>query len=90
METGKIIKELLPFPGISHKQHMKLFTSFILTLLIISARGQDEALAKQYYLNGEFDKAVILYERVYTKKYDDETYENYLQSFLPKHKASVF
>ncbi len=44
--------------------------------------AQDEALAKQYYQNGEFDKAVVVYEKIYSRKFDDAIYENYFLSLL--------
>lgn len=61
---------------------MRLFTAFLLTLLALSVQAQDEALAQQYYQNGEFDKAVVLYEKLFAQKNTPEIYENYLQSLL--------
>ena len=61
---------------------MRFISLLFLLLIAVGSQAQDEALAKQYYLNGEFDKAVIVYERLYSKKYDDEIYENYFQSLL--------
>ncbi len=74
--------KLLPFINVLHQLPMKFISLFILLAVASLAGAQDEALAKQYYSNGEFDKAVILYEKVYQKKYDDEIYENYFQSLL--------
>ena len=65
-----------------HKLSMKLILMVIFLAFSLGAGAQDEALAKQYYQNGEFDKAIVLYEKVYQKKFDDDTYENYFQSLL--------
>lgn len=58
----------------------------LLTLLMSLSRvvfGQDEQLAQQYYNDGEFDKAVILYEKLFAKNTSNPVfYENYLQSLI--------
>ncbi len=61
---------------------MRIITVFIILLLSLTAKAQDEVLAKQFYENGEFEKAIILYEKIYSKKFADEIYENYFQSLL--------
>lgn len=76
------MKTLLPFQIVIHKHAMRFVSLLLLLFMAVGSQAQDEALAKQYYLNGEFDKAVIVYERLYSKKYDDEIYENYFQSLL--------
>ena len=74
--------KLLPFLTVLNKLSMKFISLFLLLAFSLASNAQDEALAKQYYQNGEFDKAVILFEKVYQKKFDDETYESYFQSLL--------
>jgi tetratricopeptide (TPR) repeat protein len=54
----------------------------IILLFTVSLQAQDEVLAAQYFHNGEYDKAAILYEKIYAKKNDPEIYENYFQSLL--------
>jgi len=61
---------------------MRFFVLILILFVSLGLFAQDEILAKQYYQNGEFDKAVFLYDKVYLKKHDDEIYENYLQSLL--------
>lgn len=64
---------------------MPRFLFLILTLLplLVSAQSKDEELAAQYYMNGEFDKAAVLYEQLW-KKNPSSTYiyTNYLNTFL--------
>ena len=44
----------------------KFFLGLILTLITsIAASGQESKLANQYYADGEFEKAAVLYERLY-------------------------
>jgi tetratricopeptide (TPR) repeat protein len=74
--------KLLTSLNVLLKQPMRFIALFVLITISLLAKAQDEALAKQYYQNGEFEKAVVLYERVYQKKYDDDIYENYFQSLL--------
>ncbi|MCX6188903.1 MAG: tetratricopeptide repeat protein [Bacteroidetes bacterium] len=61
---------------------MKLFPLLLLLFLASTVRSQDEVLAKQYYQNGEFEKAAVVYEKIYSRRYEDEIYENYFQSLL--------
>lgn len=51
--------------------------------MLASAQSKDEELAAQYYMNGEFDKAALLYEQLW-KKNPSSTYiyTNYLNTFL--------
>jgi tetratricopeptide (TPR) repeat protein len=61
---------------------MRIILTCIIAFIALALRAQDETLANQYFHNGEYDKAVILYEKIYAKKNDPEIYENYLQSLL--------
>jgi tetratricopeptide (TPR) repeat protein len=76
------MKALLPFGRLLHKQSMKFILLFLFTSVIILGNAQDETLAHQYFQNGEFEKATVLYEKIYQKKYDDDIYESYFQSLL--------
>jgi tetratricopeptide (TPR) repeat protein len=69
---------------------MKRFTSpiyFLLAFMMIACEGtlhaqqsQDIQLADQYYRNGEFDKAVVLYEKLWNKTpTSSQFYNNYLR-----------
>jgi tetratricopeptide (TPR) repeat protein len=59
---------------------------FISTLLIVleaSAQGQDEHLAAQYFANGEYEKASVVYERLLSKKTADVfVYDNLLKCYI--------
>ncbi len=64
---------------------MKIFfsTLFILTITLSFAQEADEELAAQYFLNEEYDKAEILYKKLFKK--NDESiyiYQNYLECLL--------
>lgn len=43
---------------------------------------ETELLAAEYYRNGEFDKALILYEKLYNEKQDNLTYKFYLDCLI--------
>ncbi|MBX7142256.1 MAG: tetratricopeptide repeat protein [Chitinophagales bacterium] len=69
---------------------MKRFASplyFLLAFLLIACEGtlhaqqsQDIQLADQYFRNGEFDKAVVLYEKLWNKTpTNSQFYNNYLR-----------
>jgi tetratricopeptide (TPR) repeat protein len=63
---------------------------FLFIFLIFSVYGSassqtDEKiiLAQQHFLNGEYDKAKVIYEKLYkTSAYKDLIYENYVQTLL--------
>lgn len=60
-----------------------LLTAFVLQLHVGSLRAQqpqDVQLADQYFRNGEFEKAVVLYEKLWTKSpANSQFYNNYLR-----------
>ena len=60
----------------------KLFTSifFLIPALAFSQFNRDQQLADQYYFSGEFDKAAVLYEKLYDK--NPYVYNNYLRSLF--------
>lgn len=47
----------------------------------ISAQTSDSQLAQYYYQNGEFDKAVMYYEKLYEQSPDDVNYRYLLSSY---------
>jgi tetratricopeptide (TPR) repeat protein len=65
---------------------MKQFLGFILFVLLglnLAAQGSpDEQLAAQYYNSGEFDKAVIIYQRLYNAKPNPYLYSYYLNCLI--------
>lgn len=59
--------------------------SLLITLLSVLALAQpspDEQLAAQYYNSGEFDKAVIIYEKLYNQKPSPFYYGYYLNCLI--------
>ncbi|HSY76519.1 MAG TPA: hypothetical protein VK890_06670, partial [Bacteroidia bacterium] len=42
----------------------------------------DEELAQQYYLDKQYDKAVVYYEKVYSKRQSTMVYRNYLDCLV--------
>ncbi len=65
---------------------MRLLLLILLAFSIsvpLAAQNRDEELAAQYYLNGEFEKAIDLYEKLHRKTPENTyIYSNYLNSFL--------
>lgn len=59
---------------------------FILLCLLpglVAAQSKDEELAAQYYMNGEFEKAAVLYEQLWRKNQASTyIYSNYLNTLL--------
>ena len=59
----------------------------LITLLLfsISAQAQlinEEALAAQYYQSGDFEKALVLYQKLFNKTKDKDFYDPYFSSLL--------
>jgi|JI10StandDraft_1071094.scaffolds.fasta_scaffold32623_3 hypothetical protein len=65
---------------------VKKFVTLLLlcfSVLIVHAQNDtDEQLAKQFFDNREFDKAAILYEKLFNKAPLQEYFEGYLESIL--------
>ena len=55
---------------------------FILTVGFAKAQSNDEALANQYMKNGEFSKAVDIYERLFDRNPVPYFYQNYTKCLL--------
>lgn len=64
----------------------KLFIFSLFTFISFSLFAQineDEALARQYFRNEEFDKALVLYEKLFNKNpANEEYYSNYFNTLL--------
>lgn len=54
--------------------------AFILGPLLAFAQSTDEQLADQYFFNKEYEKAVVLYEKLYKK--NDAFYRKYLNTLI--------
>lgn len=54
--------------------------AFLLAPVMLLAQGTDEQLADQFFFNKEYDKAVVLYEKLYKK--DDAFYRKYLNTLI--------
>lgn len=60
-----------------------LFFLTIMTLLPMLAFGQDTRLAQQYYQDGEFEKAAVLYKKLYEEnKRIDNYFDLYIRCLL--------
>jgi len=55
-----------------------LFTVFVLP----AQETEKELLAREYMVNGEFDKAVQLYEEIFSKNSSTYVYDNYLECLI--------
>ncbi|MFH0865250.1 MAG: tetratricopeptide repeat protein [Bacteroidota bacterium] len=60
------------------KLFILLFLIFCINSFSFCQDGTDEELAAQYFQNKEYDKAVVLYEKLYNKKQDFLYYSSYL------------
>lgn len=75
--------------NLNYKQ-MKLYKKNIIFLLLmlffpfiaLSQNNEKEMLAAQYYSDGEYEKAVVLYEELYNEKRSNINYNNYLDCLL--------
>lgn len=65
------------------KKLIYLLCLFFVTSLAVTAQvsSSDEALAFQYYQNGEYDKAVVIYKKLFEKK-NVSVYDQYYNSLL--------
>ena len=62
---------------------MRSILTAIALLIGITAFCQDARLAQQYYQDGEFEKASILYERLYKQSnYNDFYFDRYVESLM--------
>jgi tetratricopeptide (TPR) repeat protein len=67
-----------------HKIVLAVFFSVLMFVAMASycQNTGEEQLAQQYLKNAEFDKAAVLYEKLYDKKGDDLNFGNYLKSLV--------
>ncbi len=49
---------------------------------VLSATAQDAKLAQQYYQNGEFEKASVIYEKLFDKSNSDFFFDRYVECLL--------
>lgn len=55
----------------------------LLFLLPLASPGQDSRLAQQYYLNGEYEKAAVLFERLYrANEVQDFYFDRFIECLL--------
>lgn len=67
----------------------KLFSLLIFSFLIIgtSLQAQDTRLAQQYYNSGEYEKAEVMYKRLYDSQQNNDSYFNkYIDCLLAQDK----
>lgn len=66
------------------KRHLKWVFALLLTgTLTTLTFGQDRQLANQYYRDGEFEKASVLYEQLYKESnYNDFYFDRYIESLM--------
>jgi tetratricopeptide (TPR) repeat protein len=57
---------------------------FVLSLVLgaVFLKAQDARLAQQYYQNGEFEKAAVLYDKLYAKTKSSYYFDRYVESLL--------
>lgn len=65
-------------------KHMKWLLAFLLTSTFVTVMiGQDRQLANQYYRDGEFEKAAVLYEQLYKESnFRDFYFDRYIESLM--------
>ena len=59
-----------------------LILFFAVNLSNAQVSSTDEALAFQYYQNGEYDKAAVIYKKLYDQKRRTAVYDQYYESLL--------
>lgn len=64
------------------KSLISLGFTFLLPLMIMAQTDTDEQLAAQYFKNGEFDKAEVLYNKLFKKYKDEFFYQYYIDCLL--------
>lgn len=55
---------------------------FLSPFVLVAQPTSDEQLATHYYQSGDFEKAVLYYEKLYSKNHSDIYYEYLLKSYL--------
>lgn len=59
-----------------------IVTFFSLNLAISQDGGSDQQLAQHYYANGEFDKALVYYDKLYTKNPSKFNFNRYTECLI--------
>lgn len=57
-------------------------TFFLITAIAFSLSAQDAKLAAQYYRDGEYEKASILYQKLYTSNNNTYYFDKYIECLL--------
>jgi tetratricopeptide (TPR) repeat protein len=62
---------------------MKAFFTVLGLMIAIGLSGQNAKLAQQYYQDGEFEKAAVLYERLYNQSnFNDYYFDRYVECLM--------
>ncbi len=62
---------------------MRKLALLVALLVSVAAYGQDNRLAQQYFQDGEYEKAAVLYEKLYSGNEDNDFYfERYIECLL--------
>ena len=70
-------------PESYNRNLMRTFLLFAALFIGLTAYGQDARLAQQYFQNGEYEKAAVLYERLFSLNEENDFYLNrYVDSLL--------
>ncbi|MBK8499746.1 MAG: tetratricopeptide repeat protein [Flavobacteriales bacterium] len=63
-------------------RHLLLALLLLLAAVLRAQPGMDEQLAAQYFQQGEYDKAILYYEKLYKQQPTDYYYEQLLKSHI--------
>ena len=61
---------------------MRLLFAFLLISFFAVAQQNDQQIAYQYYINGEYEKAIVLYEDLMEKRFSVAYFSPYFQSLI--------
>ena len=64
---------------------IKIAVLLVLALICLNVNAQDgtdEKLARHYFQEGDFEKAVMYYEKIYSERQSVAIYRNYLKALL--------
>ncbi|MDG2139304.1 MAG: hypothetical protein P8J77_03790 [Flavobacteriales bacterium] len=61
---------------------MKIFFFFFFFTISVFAQNNNQKLAYQYFVNGEYEKAIVLYEEINKKNFVLNTYSPYFMSLI--------
>jgi tetratricopeptide (TPR) repeat protein len=61
---------------------MKIFFFFFFFTISTFAQNNNQKLAYQYFVNGDYEKAIVIYEEINKKSFTLNTYSSYFMSFI--------